>query len=233
MAEAEARLFRPVRPKGCAVAVVPNGVDRDYFRPDGADAANGPPTVLFTGALDYAPNVDGVLWFAREVMPLLRRDLPEARLLAVGHRPAPELLRASRQLGALLEVHGSVPDVRPYFRSAQVYAAPLRLGRGVQNKVLEAMAMRLPVVASPRATAGLSVTDGVHLLVAERPAEFATAVLSLWREPARRDSLTDAAAALIVERYDWDKNLQLLDRCLARDSHGRPSKEAAWMACSV
>jgi len=216
VAETEAAVLRGLRPKGVDIGVVPNGVDQAYFRYEGDASSGAPLTILFTGALDYGPNIDGVLWFLREVIPLLQRDIPGARFLAVGHRPAPALVRAARRSGGTFEVAGSVPDVRPFFRRAHVYAVPLRMGRGVQNKVLEAMAMGLPVVASPLATAGLRVDPNIHLLVAERPRDFAAAVLSLWREPSTRERLSASARKLVAERYDWEKNLRLLDSYVNR-----------------
>ena len=177
-----------------------------------------PPTVLFTGALDYRPNIDAVLFFVREVLPLVRREIPDAGFLAVGHRPAPELLREAHKPDGALRIAGSVPDIRPYFAETGVYVAPLRLGRGVQNKVLEAMAMRLPVVASPLAVAGLAAEGGTHVLVADTPEQFAAAVVSLLRNPQRAAQLSAAAGRLISERYTWQANLQLLDDTLAQSS---------------
>jgi len=225
VSEAEATLFRSFCPDARSVRVIPNGVDTAYFRPSGTASAAVAPTVLFTGALDYRPNIDAVLFFAREVLPLVRREIPDARFLAVGHRPAPELLREVRKHDGALRIAGSVPDIRPYFAEASVYAAPLRLGRGVQNKVLEAMAMRLPVVASPAAVAGLVVEDGAHALVADTAERFAAAVVSLLRDPQRASRLCAAAAKLISERYTWSANLKLLDECLETGMAWMPAKK--------
>jgi sugar transferase (PEP-CTERM/EpsH1 system associated) len=218
VSDVEADLFRSFCPEARAVRVIPNGVDTDYFKASAAPCAARQPTVLFTGALDYRPNIDAVLFFAREVLPLVRREVPDARFLAVGHRPAQDLLREVDKHGGALQITGSVPDIRPYFAEASVYAAPLRLGRGVQNKVLEAMAMRLPVVASPIAVAGLAAEDGAHVLVADAAERFAVAVVSLLRDPQRAAALCAAASRLIAERYRWSTNLERLDECLDAES---------------
>jgi len=211
---AEANLFQSFCPEARSVRVIPMGVDTAYFKPAPVPAVTKQPTVLFTGALDYRPNIDAVLFFVREVLPLVRREIPAARFLAVGHRPAPGLLREVDKHGGALRIAGSVPDIRPYFADAGVYVAPLRLGRGVQNKVLEAMAMRVPVVASPLAVAGLAAEDGTHALVAKTAEQFAAVVVSLLHDPSRAARLCAAAARLINERYTWQGNLQLLDEAL-------------------
>jgi len=134
--------------------------------------------------------------------------------VAVGHRPDGKLLREAASHDGAFRVAGSVPDVRPYFEQAHVYVAPLRLGRGVQNKVLEAMAMSVPAVVTPLAMQGLDVEPGQDVLVAETAEQFAAAVLTLWRDPARQRSVAEAALRLVETRYDWAANLELLDACL-------------------
>ncbi|MFI5397429.1 MAG: TIGR03087 family PEP-CTERM/XrtA system glycosyltransferase [Candidatus Binatia bacterium] len=218
VSNAEADLFHSFCPEARGVRVIPNGVDTEYFKPSATPSAERQPTMLFTGALDYRPNIDAVLFFVREVLPLVRREIPDARFLAVGHRPAQPLLRAVETHNGAVRIAGSVPDVRPYFAEASVYVAPLRLGRGVQNKVLEAMAMRLPVVASPAAVAGLVVEEGTHALVADTAERFAAAVVLLLRDPQRAARLSAAAARLILERYTWSGNFQLLTECLGTES---------------
>jgi sugar transferase (PEP-CTERM/EpsH1 system associated) len=230
VSEGEAELFRSFGAPRARVLVVPNGVDTDYFNPEPRTGDRRAAQLLFTGALDYRPNVDAVLAFARDVLPRVRAHIPEAQFTAVGHRPARLLLRHAQRHPGDVQVMGSVPDVRPYFRQAQVYVAPLRLGRGVQNKILEAMAMRVPVVASPLAVSGLSVTPGTHVLVARTPQDYADAVVGLLRSPAERERLAAAAARLIAGRYTWAGNLSLLDDCLAPASDIRADE---WTACSA
>ncbi len=210
----EAALFQTFARAAAAVRVVPNGVNTDFFRPPRDRPVAQDPNILFTGALDYRPNVDAVVYFAREVLPRVRREIPAAQFTAVGHRPSRRLRRAIQPLGDTVRIAGSVPDVRPYFGQARVCVAPLRLGRGVQNKVLEAMAMGVPVVVSPVAAQGLAVNDGVDVLVAETAEQCAAAVVALLRDPERCRRLVENARRLIERAYRWDVNLRLLDACL-------------------
>src|SRR5207244_2106356 len=135
----------------------------------------------FVGALDYLPNVDAAVWFAREVWPAIRATHPAAELRLIGRKPAP----AVQELAALpgVKLIGQVPDVRPHVAAVAVVVAPLRLARGLQNKVLEALAMAKPVVAAPAALAALTAEPGVHLLSATTPAEWAAAVGGLFADP--------------------------------------------------
>jgi len=230
----EAALFRTFCSPSTDVRVVPIGVDLEYFHADDRDQAGSGTELLFTGALDYRPNIDGVLYFVREVLPLIRQQVPAARLVAVGHRPVRRLLRAAARHADALRIAGSVPDVRPYFRAASVYVAPLRLGRGVQSKVLEAMAMKVPLVASPVAVAGVALQPGTHAVIAQAPQEFADAVVSLLRDRERRRRLTAAAFELIEQQYSWRANLKLVDACLPPGESRRGSAaDTAAMACSA
>ncbi len=228
VSDAEAELYRTFCLPQTDVRVIPNGVDLTYFSPV---RSSGSDYLLFTGAMDYRPNIEAVIECTREILPLIRRDVPEARFVAVGHRPAKRLFREVARQGGALQIAGSVPDVRPYFREARVYVAPLRLGRGVQNKVLEAMAMGVPVVASPLAVEGLDLQAGRDVLVAETNAQFAAAVVELWHDAARRRSLADAAARLVEARYTWTGNLRLLDACLP--GAGGELGEKYFAACAL
>lgn len=226
----EADLLREITPDANNCVVVPNGVDTAFFQAP-AQRANGA-TLLFTGALDYRPNADAVLSFAHEVLPLIQRERPDATFVAVGHHPSPTLLQAAAELRGV-RIAGSVPDIRPYFRDAAVYVAPLTMGRGLQNKILEAMAMRIPVVASPLATAGLAAQAGTHLLVADNPSAFAAATLDLLRDPLRADRLVSSATALLAERYAWERNLTVLDSCLHPSGMTAVDSESVALRSSV
>ena len=174
----EARLFCRLAPEvSSRVAVLSNGVDSRYFDPSlpaGAMVEIGKSAVVFTGAMDYWPNIEGVSWFAREVWPLLRSDHPDLTFHIVGAKPAPSV-RALAELPGIY-VTGAVPDVRPFLRAAQAVVCPLRIARGVQNKVLEAMAMAKPVIASPEALTGLDLALGQEALAASSPQDYRAAL---------------------------------------------------------
>ena len=203
----EADLFRQLAPESTArIGHFSNGVDTDYFSPEHALAtpyAPGERALVFTGAMDYWPNVDAVQWFCDEVFPLLRRQDPALRFYIVGSRPAPQVQALGQAAG--VTVTGTVPDVRPYIRHARVAVAPLRIARGIQNKVLEAMAMATPVVVSPQALEGIAAEPGRDLLLAADAQGFADAVTQLL---ARGDDTMGLAARARVEHhYSWPSNL--------------------------
>ncbi len=190
------------------IGVVPNGVDTSYFdRAAMALDRAGPlsfggPTLVFSGTLDFRPNVDAVAWFAREALPRVRARCPAARLLVVGKRPAPAL----RQLAAegALTLTGEVPDARPYIAGASVYVVPMRIGGGVRLKLLEALALAAPVVSTGMGAEGVTgLRAGEHCLLADDPASFATAVLRLLDDQALAKRLGIAGRALVQEHYDW------------------------------
>jgi sugar transferase (PEP-CTERM/EpsH1 system associated) len=214
----EAALFRRLAPE-CAAKTygVPNGVDSQYFSPAygfPSPYAAGERPLVFTGAMDYWPNIDAVSWFARNVLPLVRAQVPTARFYIVGMNPSP----AVRDLaGEGVVVTGRVDDVRPYLQHASVAVAPLRVARGVQNKVLEAMAMAKPVVASEAASVGISVQRGVDLQVADTPSDFAQAVLRLL-DVAQADQFGKQARRAVLAKYDWESNLAVFKRLLAGDA---------------
>lgn len=203
----EADLFRQLAPESDArIGFFSNGVDTDYFSPDAAGSSPfkaGERAIVFTGAMDYWPNVDAVQWFAQDVMPLLRARLPDLVFYIVGARPTPAVLELGKQ--ANIVVTGTVPDVRPYIAHACAAVAPLRIARGIQNKVLEAMAMATPVVVSPQALEGIEAEPGRELVLAQNATGFADAVASLL---ARQDNSMGLAARARVERkYSWPSNL--------------------------
>lgn len=225
VSRAEAELFRTIAP-GAPVAVVPMVVDTEYFSPNGGLSPESP-TVIFSGVMDYFPNVDGVKHFAREIFPRIRREMPAARLLVVGQRPSRDVRRLGRLPG--IEVTGSVPDVRPYFERAQVAVAPLRVAQGMQTKVLEAMAMGLPVVATSRAYTGLEARPDEHLFVEDDPARFADIVVGLLRAPGLRRRVGQAARAFVKAHHAWVASMATLDRVLA-DATGSCRQSAGRLA---
>jgi polysaccharide biosynthesis protein PslH len=184
-----------------ACVVIPNGVDTMYFGQCERHGTQQSGAVLFTGTMNYAPNAEAMLYFVSEIWPLIAERLPTARLQIVGHSPPPEITK----LGQLpnVTVLGSVPDVRPYFASAQVIVAPLRIGGGTRLKILEAMAMARAVVCTSLACEGLNVQHGRHLLVADNPPAFAGSVCDLLSNPLRRAEIGQEGQQLVLESYDW------------------------------
>jgi polysaccharide biosynthesis protein PslH len=209
--EKEADLFRQLAPD-CAgrVESMGNGVDADYFSP-APDRASpfdaGETPLVFTGAMDYWPNIDAVSWFAQAVLPRLRERRPGLRLHIVGRSPAPAVRALAADPAAGVVVTGTVPDVRPWLQHAAVVVAPLRLARGIQNKILEAMAMGRPVVASPEAATGLAAADAGALEVATQPAAWASRVCALLAAPARGADLGQAGREYVLGHHSWQANL--------------------------
>lgn len=194
----------------------PNGVDAEYFQPDGH--AYDADVLSFIGRMDYYPNQECMLRFCAETWPCIRAQRPQARLLIVGAEPAP----AIRQLAALpgVEVTGSVPDVRPYVRQSAAMIAPLSIARGTQNKILEAMALGVPVITSKVAVKGVDAEPAQHLLVGETSAEYAQAALRLMNDPAERARLAEAGRARMLSHHNWESSLErlenLVERCVRR-----------------
>jgi sugar transferase (PEP-CTERM/EpsH1 system associated) len=192
--------------------VVRNGVDTAYFAPREADANS--PEAVFVGAMDYRANIDAILWFVREVWPLVRAESPDARLAIVGARPVASIRRLNGRAGVI--VAGRVQDVRPYLASAAAVVAPLRIARGIQNKVLEAMAMARPVVATGAANAGVNASPGREILIADAPPAFAAEIVGLFNDRSRGERIGAAARARVRADFQWDLQLQLLDAALSR-----------------
>jgi sugar transferase (PEP-CTERM/EpsH1 system associated) len=199
VSEVERELFRRCIP-GIDPFVLPNGVDVEHFATKG-DAARGKHTLVFTGVMDYEPNVDGVQWFADACWPELKRDYPDAKLLIVGSRPVDSVKALAQRPG--IEVTGRVPETPPWFDRASVAIAPLRLARGVQNKVLEAMSMALPIVSTTQASQGLGDVPPGTLRVADDPAAMVAAIRELFDDPLRARREGEAAASFVRERFGW------------------------------
>ncbi len=211
VSEPEAALFRQLAPESAPkIGFFNNGVDTDYFSPERDYArpyAAGERAVVFTGAMDYWPNIDAVQWFAAEVFPQLRARFADVRFYIVGARPS-AAVQALAQLPGVV-VTGTVPDVRPYIAHAAVAVAPLRIARGIQNKVLEAMAMAVPVVVSPQALEGIEAIPGTDLVLAADAAAFVAAVAALLTEAD--GALGPAARAKVEQSYSWPANLARIE----------------------
>lgn len=209
VSDAEARMFvRAGGVRGERIGAIDNGVKLNYFNAN-ADFAEiekpGTPLIVFTGQMDYRPNIEAVESFAREAMPAIRAVHPGAIFAIVGRSPTPQV-EALAQLSGVI-VTGGVPDVRGWLAAADVVVAPLRIARGIQNKVLEAMAMARPVVASPEAAEGIDAENGTHLIIAPDVWGEAQAVLSLIANRDEAAALGQAARAQVEQRYDWSATL--------------------------
>jgi glycosyltransferase involved in cell wall biosynthesis len=185
-----------------AVADVPTGVDTEFFRRSGA-LERAPHSIVFTGSMDWLPNEDAMQFFIKEILPRVRQRVPEVTLTVVGRNPFPSLVEQSRRDPAIT-VTGRVDDVRPFMERAAAYVVPIRVGGGTRLKIYEAMAMELPVVSTAVGAEGLPVSDGEHLLLADAPAEFADALVSVLTDDALARALAARAAGLVRERYGWE-----------------------------
>jgi sugar transferase (PEP-CTERM/EpsH1 system associated) len=209
-------------PKPCTV--IPNGVDGNFFQP--AKMGGGvKPNIVFLGRMDYFPNIDGVLWFVREVYPSIRRAMPSAELQIVGADPSKEILRLRSIEG--VTVTGFVKDVRPYLTEAAVAIAPLRIARGTQNKILECMAAGIPVVSTPQAAKGIQAVAGEHIVVADGAEETSRSVLELLNDPARRIKLATAARAQVERAHSWPESMKILDSVFADGFSEAASEDVA------
>jgi glycosyltransferase involved in cell wall biosynthesis len=188
------------------IDVIPNGVDLDTFRVKPTPRL--PDTLLFTGNYEYAPNVDAALWLAREILPSVQARIPDVKLWLVGNAPPPEMQALASET---VKVTGRVPDIKPYLARATAFVSPLRLGAGIKNKVLEALALGCPVVATPISVDGISVTDGQDALVADNDA-LVDAVVRLLKDTALQAALSDNGRRLIEERYSWARVAALYER---------------------
>ena len=215
VSEAEAALFRKLAPESAdKTGALNNGVDYDYFDPavdlDTPFSAESE-ALVFTGAMDYWANIDAVVWFAEEIFPAIRAKRPTAEFWIVGTRPAPLVTALASHAG--VHVTGSVPDVRPYIRHAKAVVAPLRLARGIQNKVLEAMAMARPVVASPEALEGITARLDDEIVRADGASAFVKQTLTVLDDPESTE-MGKRARQRVIEDYGWPSNLERLKTLL-------------------
>lgn len=212
VSEAEAAMFRDATGTGTdRVRALENGVALDYFDPHASfapiDQSSGS-LIVFTGQMDYRPNIEAVESFVRTSLPAILAERPDARFAVVGRAPSKAVQALADVPGVI--VTGGVEDVRGWLAAADIVVAPLRIARGIQNKVLEAMAMARPVVASRQAAEGIDASHGAHFLVAQDAAEEATMVLALLADQERAETLGRAARARMIERYEWDCTLAAL-----------------------
>jgi sugar transferase (PEP-CTERM/EpsH1 system associated) len=212
--ETFARLYPGVDAR--EIHVVRTGVDTDYFAP--APSAPDSVELVFTGSMDWLPNEDGMLWFCREILPLVHAQMPAVTVSIVGRAPTPAVKKLAEQRG--VRVTGRVDDVRPYMSEAAVFVVPLRIGGGTRLKIFEAMAMAKAVVSTTVGAEGLPVTHGRDVVLADSVEHFADAVLHLIRDVSARRQLESAGRALVAEHFDWSAVARDLDHALSQSASG-------------
>ena len=195
------------------ITVIPTGVDPEYFRPD--DNEEQPSELVFTGLMDWIPNVDGMIYFVREVLPLIRKEVPGVTLTVAGRSPSQSLL-ALANADKHIRVTGRVEDIRPYIARGCVYVVPLRVGSGTRLKIFEAMAMGKAIVSTTIGAEGLPVTNGRDILIADTAESFACAVVGLLRQPQQRKRFGLMARQLVERKYSWSAVSDLFDDVLGR-----------------
>ena len=207
----ETALFVQHAPEAAArVEAISNGVDAEFFSPDPTRASpfQTPHTLVFTGAMDYWPNIDAVCWFVQAVLPGILTTWPDLRFYIVGRSPAPAVLALASDA---VVVTGTVDDVRPYLQFADVVVAPLRVARGIQNKILEAMAMGRPVVAASHCVEAIDTRSDADLLPATTADDFIKAIAKLLHEPATAKAVGEAGRTCVQQAYSWDAHLSRID----------------------
>ncbi len=213
VSEQDARITGRLVP-GCRTQVIPNGVDVEHYSPD-PSATIDPDLLVFEGAMMHVPNAEGMVYFCREVLPLVRRERPRTRLAIVGRDPLPEVLALGGSQGpGGVTVTGFVDDVRPHVRAAAAFVCPLIGGAGLKNKLLQAWALGVPVVATPISLGGLRATDGENLLIASDAAGLARACLRLMEDRELAGRLAAAGRRTAVEHYSWEQAARSVEELL-------------------
>jgi sugar transferase (PEP-CTERM/EpsH1 system associated) len=222
VSETERRLQAGFAPADAGkLHVIANGVDTDFFKPP-ADPRQSQ-DIVFTGTMDYLPNIDAVTWFAQEIFPRVRAQFPNTPFRIVGAKPSAEVLALADLPG--VEVTGAVPDVRPYLFNAAVIVAPLRIARGIQNKVLEGMAAARPTVCTPEALDGIEAKVGRDVLVASKPEDFAQMAIDVLA--GRAAGVGPAGRAYVETHLRWQESLVALDRLVDEVLHRRSGQASA------
>jgi glycosyltransferase involved in cell wall biosynthesis len=215
--EIDASIFHRVQPR-TPVEVIPNGVDIDYFAPEGRPIESG--TIVFEGSMGFFPNAHGAVHFAHEIFPRILAEVPTARFQIVGNKPTPEVAGLASER---IEVTGFVDDVRPYLDRAAVFVSPLRTGGGIKNKILQAWAMGKACVATSVCTGGLAVREGENILIRDDPTAFADAVVRLLRDARESARLGANARKTILEHYTWERQAEKLEALMRRLVSGSSS----------
>jgi glycosyltransferase involved in cell wall biosynthesis len=200
VSDEDAAILSHLRPDR-SVPVITNGIFVDDYTTAAEQLDLGDYALVFTGKMDYRPNVDAMLWFADAVLPDIQRIVPQTRLVIVGQKPHPRLDSLRARPG--VEITGWVRDVKPFLYSASVYIAPLRMGSGTRLKLLEAMAAGCAVVATPAASSGMQAAPPDVMIITDQPDQMAAAIINLLQHPAQRQALGSAARSYVKTHYDW------------------------------
>jgi len=210
ISENEAFLFFQYYPEAKNIQIVSNGVDYQYFNDKALNLQSSytSPLLVFAGAMDYYANIDGVIWFVEKILPGIRKVFPEVKFCIAGSNPDPRVKALSKDSGIV--VTGFVEDIREYYKAADICVIPLRIARGVQNKVLEALSMKKPVVTTSKAVQGIKAEHNNVLIVADEPEIFVESTVALLNNKSRAQQLSYSARKFIQSHYDWDKNLSKL-----------------------
>ena len=252
VSEREVRVFRKLYPRAVNVSVIPNGVDYVHFSPMLAKAnqpreTNNPdsahssqlsneqlpiskqqqasishdPILVFTGFMDYFANEDGVKWFCEKILPIIKAEVPQVEFYIVGNKPT-KIVKNLAQISGV-HVTGYVENIRNYYWMADVCVIPLRIARGLQNKVLEAMATGNAVVATSNASDGIICQSGEDIVIADEEEDFAQQVISLIKDEKRRKEMGRKAVESILEHYSWETNLKAFNKLLQSEPHDPPA----------
>ncbi len=200
-------IYHPLRHK---MVVIPNGVDTEHFRPQEEELKYD---LLFTGNMNYPPNIDSVLFLVQRVLPIVRRQKPDTSLLISGVDPSPSVKDLART-DHLISVTGWVKDIRVSYASARIFVAPMQIGTGLQNKLLEAMAMRKPCITSALANNAVGAPSGEAILIGNTPEEYADHILRLLNDRQERDRLAESGFRFVREKFDWDRAADSLEKAI-------------------
>lgn len=201
--------FKKLDP-GANTLTIGNGVDSAFFEP--GDAEPEMPKLIFTGVMNYGPNEDAAIYFCEAILPLIQQRYPHVQFWVVGKDPTEKVRRLADRPG--VHVTGTVPDVRPYLWTAGIFVCPLRYGTGIKNKLLAALAMQKPSVATPVSVEGLDLRDNEDLLIANGPEQFAAGVFRLLEDPAFARRLGQNGRKFVVAKYSWESSARTLEETL-------------------
>ncbi len=213
-------IYHPWRDR---MAVVPNGVDTDHFTPQQVEVRYD---LLFTGNMNYPPNIDSVLFLVNKVLPLVRRERPETSLLISGVDPSANVRDLART-DPLISVTGWVKDIRSSYAASHMFVAPMQIGTGLQNKILEAMAMRIPCITSALANNAVGAPTGEAVLIGDTPEEYAELILRLLADPAERERIAANGYRFVREHFDWGRSARALEDLITGVPHDAPAPAAA------